>query len=136
MKRIVYVFLALFLFIPFYAERPERAQAGPLASAVMDPLIEKALASSDTAQVIVTFKGDGAPKSNQLSLLETLGIETGITMKSCQSPGSLRQNRRSTNWQKTMRSNLFISTKSLRIPMRKQRTLPVSTGQGQTRISV
>lgn len=40
-------------------------------------------------QVIVTFKGETAPTENQLNILETLGIETGISMKSLPIAGVL-----------------------------------------------
>ena len=49
--------------------------------ATVDPALRVALASNPTAQVIVTFNGSGAPQASQLSLLQQLGITTGITMQ-------------------------------------------------------
>ncbi|HEX8429092.1 S8/S53 family peptidase [Hymenobacter sp.] len=52
-----------------------------LAQATVDPALRAALQTNPTAQVIVTFKGTGAPQLTQLSLLQRLGITKGITMK-------------------------------------------------------
>ncbi|WLR55605.1 S8 family serine peptidase [Mesobacillus subterraneus] len=78
MKRFTYLLLALLLIFPVFAV--PQGKAGSLA--VIDPLVSKALDTASSLQVIVTFKGDSAPTNSQLSLLKTLGIETGISMKS------------------------------------------------------
>jgi serine protease AprX len=49
--------------------------------ATVDPDLQAALAVNPTAQVIVTFNGSGAPEASALSLLQQLGITTGITMQ-------------------------------------------------------
>ncbi|MFC7670201.1 S8 family serine peptidase [Hymenobacter humi] len=49
--------------------------------AVVDPALKTAFATSPTAQVIVTFKGSGAPTLLQTGLLKQLGILSGITMR-------------------------------------------------------
>ncbi|MBC6697675.1 S8/S53 family peptidase [Hymenobacter sp. BT190] len=49
--------------------------------ATVDPALRAALASSPTAQVIVTFKGSSAPGLTQLGLLQRLGITQGVTMR-------------------------------------------------------
>ena len=49
--------------------------------ATVDPDLQAALAVNPTAQVIVTFNGSGAPQASALSLLQQLGITTGITMQ-------------------------------------------------------
>jgi serine protease AprX len=49
--------------------------------AVVDPELKTAFAKSPTAQVIVTFTGDGAPQASQLLALQQLGITRGITMR-------------------------------------------------------
>ena len=49
--------------------------------ATVDPALRMALAANPTAQVIVTFNGSGAPQASQLSLLQQLGITTGITFQ-------------------------------------------------------
>jgi serine protease AprX len=83
MKRFVYLLFALLLISPsFMAQQGEVGATETGTSAVVDPLIGKALNTASSLEVIVTFKGDGSPSSSQLSLLETLGIETGISMKS------------------------------------------------------
>ena len=49
--------------------------------AVVDPELRTALASSPTAQVVVTFNGSGAPQPAQLGVLQQVGISKGITMQ-------------------------------------------------------
>jgi serine protease AprX len=78
MKRFMYLLFALLLIFPVFAV--PQGKAGSLA--VIDPLVSKALDTASSLQVIVTFKGEGAPTDTQMSLLKTLGIETGISMKS------------------------------------------------------
>lgn len=82
MKRFMYLLIALLLVFPSLMVQQEKAGAAASGTAVVDPLIDKALNTASSLEVIVTFKGDGAPSSNQLSLLKTLGIETGLSMKS------------------------------------------------------
>ena len=78
MKRFMYLLFALLLIFPVFAVPQGKAST----LAVIDPLLSKALDTASSLEVIITFKGDGAPTSSQLSLLKTLGIETGISMKS------------------------------------------------------
>lgn len=82
MKRFVYLLFALLLIFPSFLVQQGKAEATASGTAAVDPLIEKALSTASSLEVIVTFKGDGAPSSTQLSLLKTLGIETGLSMKS------------------------------------------------------
>lgn len=49
--------------------------------ATVDPELRAALATNPTAEVVVTFNGDGAPQLSQLNLLKQLGITTGITFQ-------------------------------------------------------
>ena len=51
------------------------------AQATVDPAIRAALQTSPTAQVVVTFKGTGAPQLTQVSLLQRLGIKQGVTLR-------------------------------------------------------
>ncbi|MDF7810041.1 S8 family serine peptidase [Hymenobacter sp. YC55] len=51
------------------------------AQATVDPAIRAALQTNPTAQVVVTFKGTGAPQLTQLSLLQRLGITRGVTLR-------------------------------------------------------
>ncbi|GAA4026967.1 hypothetical protein GCM10022409_08680 [Hymenobacter glaciei] len=49
--------------------------------AVVDPELRAALASSPTAQVVVTFNGSGAPQPAQLAALQQVGITKGLTFQ-------------------------------------------------------
>ncbi|WP_409292578.1 S8 family serine peptidase [Peribacillus sp. SCS-37] len=82
MKRWIYVFLALLIFLPQFGSRQQDAYAAEGTKGIVDPLIERALETASSLQVIVSFKGDGPPSASQLGLLKTLGIKTGVTMKS------------------------------------------------------
>ncbi|WP_026692144.1 S8 family serine peptidase [Peribacillus kribbensis] len=82
MKRWIYVFLALLLFLPQFGARQQEAYAADETKGIVDPLIERALETATSLQVIVSFKGDGPPTASQLGLLKTLGIKTGVSMKS------------------------------------------------------
>ncbi|MGA9225552.1 MAG: S8 family serine peptidase, partial [Mesobacillus sp.] len=82
MKRFIYFLFALLLIFPSFMVQQGNAGAATTGTAVVDPLVDKALSTASSLEVIVTFKGDGAPSSTQLSLLKTLGIETGLSMKS------------------------------------------------------
>ncbi len=57
--------------------------------ATVDPELRAALQKSPTAQVIVTFTGDGAPKANQVAFLKQLGITRGITFRALPVAGIL-----------------------------------------------
>ncbi|WP_142296501.1 S8 family serine peptidase [Lottiidibacillus patelloidae] len=48
----------------------------------IQPELLEAFETSATAQVIVTFHGDGAPTDTDVNLLESIGVTTGITMTS------------------------------------------------------
>ncbi|MGM0920476.1 MAG: S8 family serine peptidase [Bacillota bacterium] len=82
MKSLMYTFFALLLIFPTLLTQQEKAGATTSQSAFIDPLVEKAITTASSLELIVTFKGDGAPDSTQLSLLKSLGIETGVSMKS------------------------------------------------------
>lgn len=49
--------------------------------AVVDPALRAAFQTSPTAQVVVTFTGDGAPQLPQLNILQQVGITKGITFR-------------------------------------------------------
>ncbi len=82
MKRFMYLLVALLLIFPSFIAQQGKAGAATNGSAVIDPLVSNVLDTASSLEVIVTFKGDGAPSSTQMSLLKSLGIETGISMKS------------------------------------------------------
>ncbi|RSD25154.1 S8 family serine peptidase [Mesobacillus subterraneus] len=82
MKRLMYLLCALLLVFPSFMAQQGKVGAATGGTAVIDPLVSKALNTASSLELIVTFKGDGAPTSAQQSLLKTLGIETGISMKS------------------------------------------------------
>ncbi len=57
--------------------------------ATVDPELRAALQANPTAQVIVTFNGDGAPKASQVAFLQQLGITRGITFRAVPVAGVL-----------------------------------------------
>ncbi|AYA38758.1 T9SS C-terminal target domain-containing protein [Hymenobacter oligotrophus] len=65
------------------------ASGSSFAQALVDPEIRAALQSNPVAQVIITFKGEGAPQTTQLSLLRQLGLTKGVTFRSLPIVGSL-----------------------------------------------
>lgn len=80
MKRYFSILVILLLIVPTLFSTNQQANAS--VKVLVDPLLDKALETTSSLQVIVTFQGDGAPTENQLELLKNIGIETGITMKS------------------------------------------------------
>jgi serine protease AprX len=89
MKKILYLVMALSLFLPTFFTESKKVQAVESQLAVIDPLLEKAWDTVGSLQVIVTFKGDGEPKEHQLNLLKQLGIETGLSLKSLPMAGAI-----------------------------------------------
>nr|WP_272495831.1 S8 family serine peptidase [Bacillus pinisoli] len=57
--------------------------------AVIGESLQKALSDVGPHQVIVTFKSKGAPTQDQLSLLDQLGVKTGVTLHSLPMAGIL-----------------------------------------------
>lgn len=87
MKKYVSIFLTLVLVFTLMVPGLSKANT---VSAVLDKSLVKALeTATEPLQVIVTFDADGAPTNNHLNLLESLGISTGITMKSLPIAGIL-----------------------------------------------
>ncbi|MFT4416300.1 S8 family serine peptidase [Fredinandcohnia humi] len=82
MKRIFYLVMALSLVLPPFFTMDKSVQAVESQTVIIDPLLEKAWNTVEALQVIVTFKGDGGPNESQLDLLEQLGIDKGLAMKS------------------------------------------------------
>ena len=82
MRRLFCTLFVLLLIFPILFAQQEKAVAEISDRPVVDPLVTKALNTANSLQVIVTFKGEGSPDSEQLSILKNLGIETGVTMKS------------------------------------------------------
>ncbi|MEH7224640.1 S8 family serine peptidase [Bacillus sp. JJ1566] len=82
MKKVLYLIMALSLLLPtlFTGSKPVQAVDG--LPAIIDPLLVKEWDKVGSLQVIVTFKGDGAPQEHQLNLLKQLGIETGLSLQS------------------------------------------------------
>ncbi|MBM6619183.1 S8 family serine peptidase [Bacillus suaedaesalsae] len=82
MKKLTSIVLALLMVVSLaFSATPKAVDAS--VGVVVDDLLEKALSTKEGPyEVIVTFKADGAPTSNQLNLLEKLGIKTGVTLKS------------------------------------------------------
>lgn len=70
MKRI----LAIFAISLFWANCA-------FAQAYVDPKLQAALAEENVAQVVVTFKGEGAPTLLDISALTNAGIKQGLTLR-------------------------------------------------------
>jgi serine protease AprX len=91
MNRLLSLFLILVLVMPVFSFSVpgSQAQAGTL-SKVLDPNLKEVLpALTGTAEVIVTFKGDAAPSDDQLGILDTLGIDSGVVMNNLPIAGVL-----------------------------------------------
>ncbi|MEH7383278.1 S8 family serine peptidase [Bacillus sp. JJ1533] len=82
MKKVLYLVIALSLFLPTLFTGSKPVEAVESQSAIIDPLLEKEWDKVGSLQAIVTFKGDGAPREHQLNLLKQLGIETGLSLQS------------------------------------------------------
>ena len=82
MKRWLSIVFAAVLVFPTFFSGLQTANANVTGEVIIDPLLENAFQLESALQVIVSFKGDGAPSTNQLNLLEEIGIETGISMHS------------------------------------------------------
>ena len=82
MKRWLSIVFAAVLVFPTFFSGLQTANANVTGEVSIDPLLEKAFQLESALQVIVSFKGDGAPSTNQLNLLEEIGIDTGISMQS------------------------------------------------------
>lgn len=81
MKRFLAVlFSCLLLVTPLFAGISMVSAQSPLAS--VDAKLLAAFENSlEPQQVVVTFDGGGAPTSDQLAVLKSLGIDTGVSMK-------------------------------------------------------
>jgi serine protease AprX len=81
LKRFLAVlFSCLLLVTPLFAGISMVSAQSPLAS--VDAELLKAFENSiKPQQVVVTFDGNGAATSDQLAVLKSLGIKTGVTMK-------------------------------------------------------
>jgi serine protease AprX len=89
LKRIMAIFFStLLLLTPLFAGMSMVNAQSPTATVDTELLValEKTLAPQ---QVIVTFDGNEAPTSSQLELLKSLGIKTGVTMKTLPIAGVL-----------------------------------------------
>ncbi len=87
MKRYISILLTLALLLALMAPGQSNANA---VSAVLDSSLVKALETAvEPLQVIVIFDGQGAPTTDQLNLLKSLGISTGVSMKSLPIAGIL-----------------------------------------------
>nr|WP_263324076.1 S8 family serine peptidase [Neobacillus sp. Marseille-Q6967] len=87
MKKYVSIFLTFILVFTLMVPGLSKANT---VLAVLDNSLVKALeTATEPLQVIVTFDSEGAPTSEHLNLLDSLGISTGITMKSLPIAGVL-----------------------------------------------
>ncbi|WP_246944355.1 S8 family serine peptidase [Bacillus pinisoli] len=87
MKKFVSLILAIVMVcsISFTTTAPTQASS----VAVIGESLQKALSDVGPHQVIVTFKSKGAPTQDQLSLLDQLGVKTGVTLHSLPMAGIL-----------------------------------------------
>ncbi|MEH7235286.1 S8 family serine peptidase [Bacillus sp. JJ1562] len=81
MRKLVVVIFALLLVIPTFLQEKKTVSAAETGSAVIDPALEAVRDKVSSLQVIVTFRGEGAPKEHQLNLLKLLGIKVGVSME-------------------------------------------------------
>lgn len=89
MKKWLKVLVALFLIFPALLGESGGSYVKAESGTIVDPLLTKAFGNSNIAEVIVTFKGDSAPDSQQLELLGNLSIDTGVVMQSLPIAGVL-----------------------------------------------
>lgn len=88
MRRVLALLLiAVLLAIP--STGPAAASAEAPAPAAIDPLLTAALAESGSAEVIVTFHGDGPPTDDQVALLQSLGVGGGVTLRALPMAGAI-----------------------------------------------
>jgi serine protease AprX len=81
LKKYVSIFLTLALLFTLMVPGLSKANTS-IVSAVIDSSLVTALeTAAEPLQVIVTFEGQGAPTNDDLNLLKSLGISTGISMK-------------------------------------------------------
>ncbi|AQQ55177.1 peptidase S8 [Planococcus lenghuensis] len=68
---------------------PAAFATGLAPAAAVDDKVWSVLEESETAQIVITFKGDSKPSADQLALLENLGIDSAISMKSLPIAGAI-----------------------------------------------
>lgn len=89
MKKYVSILLTLALLLVLMVPGQSKANTSAV-SAVLDSSLVKALETAvEPLQVIVTFEGQGGPTTDHLNLLKSLGISTGVSMKSLPIAGVL-----------------------------------------------
>lgn len=83
MRKVFIGFLVILLMTPYFFTQPSSSEARLLDRVSLDPLLEETLKTlTGSLDVIVTFKGDGPPTDQQLNLLDSLGIQLGVSMNS------------------------------------------------------
>lgn len=88
MKKVL-ILVALF-FLIFSAFSPAGAtELTSVTKTVVDEKLWSAFDESETAQVIITFKGDSKPTDAQKSLVQNLGIDSAVTMQSLPIMGAI-----------------------------------------------
>jgi len=84
MKRFFYLFCIALLVLPFF-QSTNAVHANPsnqIGAVIENDLKEKLTSTTEKLQVIVTFKGEGPPTTQQIQLIESLGIGKGLTFES------------------------------------------------------
>ncbi|MGB3260898.1 S8 family peptidase [Paenisporosarcina sp.] len=90
MKKWLHGFMCVLMISAVFFGGLQGGKVKASTTAVIDSKLTKVLeTATGPMQVIVTFKGDGAPTSAQLGILKDLGISTGVTMKAMPIAGIL-----------------------------------------------
>lgn len=82
-RKVNILILVLLLSFSTLAFPTIKAEGDPTSQVVVDPLLEEKIASATEAiEVIVTFHGDGAPTTENLEVLRSVGLANGLSMES------------------------------------------------------
>lgn len=83
-----FILITMF-FLIFSAFLPAGATNLSTTKTVVDEKLWSTFDKSNTAQVVITFKGDGKPTDAQKSLVQELGIDSAVTMQSLPIMGAI-----------------------------------------------
>lgn len=82
MNRIAKLFFAIVLLFSLFYPVPQKGAAERDVVAAVDQKLQDVLATATgLLEVVVTFDGDGPPTDDQMNLLESVGIDTGVAMQ-------------------------------------------------------
>lgn len=90
MKKSLYGFISLLMIVSILFSGTSFTEVKAASTVTMDSKLKEALENATgPLQVIVTFEGNGAPTNEQINLLKSLEISTGVTMKALPIAGVL-----------------------------------------------